>query len=300
MNSPLAQQDYQDIWYTSHDGLKLYARDYSAQQAGLSRGTILCMPGLTRNSADFSIVANHMRKHYRVIAVDQRGRGNSNNDPNPLNYHPGCYVEDMFCLIDHLQLNNIILLGTSLGGLMSLIMASIKPELFNGIILNDVGPEVDTAGLNRIQAYVGKQPVVNNWQDAIQQAQATNQQALPDLDHVAWERFTRAIYREGEEGQLELAYDPAISLNMKVADDASVQADLWPQFTASNKKPMLVIRGESSDILSIDCVKKMCAIHKALVFCQIPNRGHTPLLDEPESLRALKTFLANLPTANRY
>lgn len=296
MSSAQQKQDYKDVWYGSRDGLKLYARDYCAKVNGASQGTILCMHGLTRNSADFSMVAKKLGAQYRVIAADQRGRGESDYDHNPLNYHPGVYVEDMFCLIEHLQIKNIILLGTSLGGLMSLIMASIKPDLFKAIILNDVGPEVDSAGLSRIQSYVGKQTAVKDWQSAVGQAKAINQHALPDLDDAAWNRFAKAIYREGKAGQLELAYDPAIALPMLETAKPSEQADLWRQFTALNKKPMLVIRGESSDILSIDCVNKMRDIHRAFAFCQVPNRGHTPLLDEIESVQALDDFLATLPS----
>ncbi len=291
MSSEAVEKPYKDIWYHSQDGLRLYARDYLPEQNHKAKGTLLCMPGLTRNSADFAALAEHIQDSYRVIAVDQRGRGQSDVDSDPSNYHPGTYVQDMFCLIEKLQLKECILLGTSLGGLMSLIMASLRPDLFKAVILNDVGPEVDPAGLNRIQSYVGKQKAMHSWDEAVTQAQLINQHALPDLDADAWLAFTKAIYRENKNGTLEPAYDPAIALPMVDSSDQSPGADLWPQFTLISHIPLLVIRGEFSDILSVDCVEKMRLMNKDMIFCQVPNRGHTPLLIEQSCLEAIKSFL---------
>jgi pimeloyl-ACP methyl ester carboxylesterase len=294
MNSRGPEGSYQDIWYQSQDNLRLYARDYQPTNNDGTKTTLLCMHGLTRNSADFAALAEHFQKRYRVIAVDQRGRGQSDSDPEPSNYHPGTYVQDMFSLIELLKLEDCILFGTSMGGLMSLIMASLHPGLFQAIILNDVGPEIDQVGLNRIQSYVGKQSTINTWDEAVAQAKMINQHALPDLDAEAWLRFARAIYREDNHGGLELAYDPSIAEPMQTAGEESISANLWPQFNAVASTPLLVIRGESSDILSMSCVNKMRSIHLSMEFCQVPNRGHTPLLDEACSLQAINDFLDGL------
>ena len=288
------EKTYKDIWYHSQDNLRLYARDYQPSGNNGSKITVLCMHGLTRNSADFAVLAKHLQGRYRVIAVDQRGRGQSDFDPEPSNYHPGTYVEDMFCLIELLQLKDCILFGTSMGGLMSQIMASLRPSFFKAIILNDVGPEIDQAGLNRIQSYVGKQQAISTWEEAIAQAKEINKHALPDLDEEAWQNFARAIYREDNAGGIEVAYDPSIALPMQTGGVEAVATDLWPQFNAIINTPLLVIRGGFSDILSMDCVNKMYSIHKGMQFCQVPNRGHTPLLDEVCSLQAIDSFLEGL------
>jgi len=294
MSSTGPERSYQDIWYQSQDNLWLYARDYQPTGNHHAKTTLLCMHGLTRNSADFAALAKHLQQRYRVIAVDQRGRGQSDADPEPMNYHPGTYVQDMFSLIELLQLEECILFGTSMGGLMSLIMASLQPDLFTAIILNDVGPEIDQAGLNRIQSYVGKQAPINTWEEAVAQAKTINQHALPDLDAEAWLRFAKAIYREDSQGRLEVAYDPSIAVPMKTVGEESTSTDLWPQFNAVAGTPLLVIRGEFSDILSMNCVNKMRSIHKGMEFCQVPNRGHTPLLNEVCSLQAINDFLDSL------
>ena len=294
MSSTGPERSYQDIWYQSQDNLWLYARDYQPTGNHHAKTTLLCMHGLTRNSADFAALAKHLQHRCRVIAVDQRGRGQSDADPEPMNYHPGTYVQDMFSLIELLQLEECILFGTSMGGLMSLIMASLQPDLFTAIILNDVGPEIDQAGLNRIQSYVGKQAPINTWEEAVAQAKTINQHALPDLDAEAWLRFAKAIYREDSQGRLEVAYDPSIAVPMKTVGEESTSTDLWPQFNAVAGTPLLVIRGEFSDILSMNCVNKMRSIHKGMKFCQVPNRGHTPLLNEVCSLQAINDFLDSL------
>lgn len=294
MSSTGPERSYQDIWYQSQDNLWLYARDYQPTGNHHAKTTLLCMHGLTRNSADFAALAKHLQQRCRVIAVDQRGRGQSDADPEPMNYHPGTYVQDMFSLIELLQLEECILFGTSMGGLMSLIMASLQPDLFTAIILNDVGPEIDQAGLNRIQSYVGKQAPINTWEEAVAQAKTINQHALPDLDAEAWLRFAKAIYREDSQGRLEVAYDPSIAVPMKTVGEESTSTDLWPQFNAVAGTPLLVIRGEFSDILSMNCVNKMRSIHKGMEFCQVPNRGHTPLLNEVCSLQAINDFLDSL------
>jgi len=294
MSSKSPKKSYQDVWYQSQDNLQLYARDYQPTGDNAAKATILCMHGLTRNSTDFAVLAEHLQEHYRIIAVDQRGRGQSDFDPEPSNYHPGTYIQDMFCLIELLQLKDCILFGTSLGGLMSQIMASLRPELFKAIILNDVGPEIEQTGFNRIQSYVGKQTAINTWEEAVAQAKAINQHALPGLDEEAWLRFAKAIYREDNKGGLIVAYDPSIALPMQSEDSNSITGDLWPQFNAITNTPLLVIRGELSDILSMNCVDKMLSIHKRMKFCQVPNRGHAPLLDEACSLQAISSFLEGL------
>ncbi len=285
--------NYRDHYYYSSDGLRLYARDYLCSDGGTTAKTVLCMHGLTRNSADFAGLAEHLSERYRVISVDNRGRGLSEYDSNSANYAPATYVRDMFTLLADLDVDRVILCGTSMGGLMAFVMAAMQPERIRGMIINDIGPEVAQAGLDRIKAYVGKSKPVSDWQEAIAQAKETNAVAFPDFSDREWEDFTRGIYRDVD-GVPVLAYDPAISQPMSDEKSGAVPPDLWPVFEASAAIPMLVVRGESSDILAPGCVQTMREKHPGLQSVEVPHRGHAPTLNEPTARTAIDDFLAGL------
>lgn len=291
--------NYRDVYYQSTDGLRLYARDYSPREASASgHETILCMHGLTRNSADFAGLANHLSEHYRVIAVDNRGRGLSDYDPHPANYTPVVYVQDMFTLLDALQIEQVILCGTSMGGLMSFMMAAMQPQRVLSMILNDIGPEVAAAGLARIKGYVGSTAPVQSWSEAVAQVKAINAPAFPDFSEQQWEEFARGVYTQSNAEELRLAYDPAIAEPMAESESSAVPPDLWPLFDVAAQKRMLVVRGEHSDILSMDCVAEMQRRSPGLVFQSVRNRGHAPMLTEPEALAAIDAFLGIRPATS--
>lgn len=283
--------DYQEIHYRSADGLTLYARDYR-QQAGLDVPAILCLHGLTRNSADFEGVAAALAADYRIICADQRGRGLSDYDPRPANYQPRVYVDDMFSLLDQLRLEQVIVIGTSMGGLMGMIMAAMQPARIRALVLNDIGPEVDPAGLARIQAYAGKLAPVADWAEAVAQTRQINGPEFPDFDDERWLAFTRALYRE-RDGVPVLAYDPAIAEPFASQDGAAVPPDLWPLFEGL-AMPVLVLRGEHSDILAADCARQMVSRGRHCRLVEVPRRGHAPTLDEPVARRAIEALLAAL------
>jgi pimeloyl-ACP methyl ester carboxylesterase len=287
-----ATAEFEDIWYRSGDGLQLYARDYPCA-AATPGPTLLCMHGLTRNSADFHGLSAQLCQRHRVIAVDQRGRGRSQHDSDPSRYTPATYVQDMFALLDYLQLQRVVLIGTSMGGLMSFIMAAMQPERIQAMVINDIGPEIDPAGLRRLQGYVGKSAPVANWDEALAQAKQINGIAFPDFSEAQWWEFTRGLYVE-QDGVPVLAYDPAIAQPMADAGSGAVPPDLWPVFQASSQIPMLLLRGASSDILAPPCVAKMREQHPGLAFTEIPNRGHAPTLTEAEALAAIDAFLRAL------
>lgn len=290
----MSMANYRDHYYQSTDGLRLYARDYPCRdESNADPSAVLCMHGLTRNSADFAGLADHLSNTFRVISVDNRGRGLSEYDTNVDNYTPATYVQDMFTLLADLDIDKVILCGTSMGGLMSFIMAAMEPARVRGMIINDIGPEVAQEGLDRIKAYVGKSEPVSNWQQAIAQAQEINAAAFPDFSDEQWDEFTRGIYRD-EGGVPVLAYDPAISQPMSDEQSAAVPPDLWPLFEASASIPMLLLRGESSDILAPDCVASMLEKHPGLQFVEVPNRGHAPTLNEAVSRAAIDAFLSAL------
>ena len=278
---------YRDHWYATRDGLRLYARDYAHPSP---RATVLCMHGLSRNSADFEDLCPVLARDCRVIAVDQRGRGRSQYDPHPANYQPGTYVQDMFELLSGLGIGEVIAVGTSMGGLMTMIMAALRPGLLRGAVLNDIGPVIEREGLERIKSYVGKVAPPTDWQDAVAIQRRINGAAFPDFADADWQRFVRRTFREGPAGLPVPAYDPAIAQAM----DSAAPPDLWPAFEALGGVPTLVIRGELSDILSAACVAAMRERKPDLVSAEIPRRGHAPMLDEPESLTAIRGFFAGV------
>ncbi|UTW54715.1 alpha/beta fold hydrolase [Kordiimonas sp. SCSIO 12610] len=283
--------EYQDVYYKSSDGLTLYARDYPHSNP---KHTILCMHGLSRNSADFEEIIPYLHKHSRVIAVDQRGRGKSDYDPSPENYLPTTYVQDMFSLINYLSLDKVTLLGTSMGGLMSMMMAAANPALFEGIIINDIGPVVDPKGLNRIKAYVGKTKPAKTWAEAADRIRELNGPFYPDFTDDDWAKFAKRTYHEDSDGAPVLSYDPNISKPIEQSEEAAVSPDLWPLFEACASIPILVIRGEYSDILHPDTVDEMKRRHPNCMGITIPRVGHAPILNEDKSIAAIANFLDDL------
>lgn len=283
--------EYRDHWFSSEDGLQLYARDYPADTA--EAPVLLCLHGLTRNSADFAELATELQGRFRVLVPDQRGRGRSARDPQPMRYHPGTYVQDMLTLLDAFSINRVVILGTSMGGLMGMLMVAMRPGLVRALILNDIGPEVNSAGLERIKDWVGKPVPVASWEEAAAQVQALNHEALPDLDAAGWMAMARRLYRE-QDGMPVIDYDPAIAVPMAASDDSAVPPDLWPVFDACLPLPVLVVRGETSDILTSDGVESMRRRKPDLVVVEVPGRGHAPLLDEPSARSAIREFLGGL------
>ena len=280
---------YENIWYHSSDGLRLYARDYPGPAAS-TLTPILCMHGLTRSSRDFAWIAAHLGKTRRVISVDQRGRGLSAYDPVIKNYTPATYVHDMFKLLDEEGIGKVILFGTSMGGLMSMLMANMEPARFPGILINDIGPELDPVGLDRIKSYVGTGHTIRSWEDAVAHTREINEVAFPNYSDEEWLRFTRGLYREVD-GRPELAYDAELAKPMLDADSGAVPPDLWPLFDNMASIPMLVVRGALSDILAADCVAEMQSRSPSLQVAEIPDRGHAPMLDEPAAVAAIEAFL---------
>jgi pimeloyl-ACP methyl ester carboxylesterase len=281
--------EHRDVWYQSNDGLRLYARDYPHPAP---RATVLCMHGLTRNSTDFGELCAALNDDFRLIAVDQRGRGRSQYDPNPVRYHPGTYVQDMFTLLAHLGLQQVIAIGTSMGGLMAMMMAALRPGCLRAAVLNDVGPEVDPRGLARIKSYVGKTKAPASWAEAADLCRQINGVAFPDYTDADWMAFARRTFREDANGKPYPAYDPAIAQPINTTQEAAVPPDLWPAFAALHSVPTLVVRGVLSDILSPDCVSAMRARKPDLQVVEVPNRGHAPMLDETAALKAIRSFLA--------
>ena len=281
---------YTEKFWASHDGLQLYARVYPGPEPVVP--SVLCLHGLTRNSRDFEDLAPHLQHRHRVIVPDVRGRGLSARDPNPQNYQPAIYLQDILSLIDSIDAQRVAVIGTSMGGMLAMMLAVGHRERVSGLVLNDMGPEVDPKGLERIKGYAGRLPSPKNWDDAIAQTKSIFGSAWPNLSPTRWSTLTRRGYREDETGALRVDADPMIGEMLRAAPAAT--ANLWPFWKALRGIPMLAIRGAQSDILSAATFAKMKAENPELKQLEVAQRGHVPLLDEPECMAAIDAFLAQV------
>lgn len=281
---------YADGHFTVQDGLQLYYRDYAGPG---DKPPLLCLHGLTRNSHDFAEFAERYSARSRVLALDFRGRGLSDYDPLPARYTPLNYAADVVQLLDGLGIGQAVFIGTSLGGLVTMIIASTAPQRIAGAILNDVGPDVDGAGIGRILTYVGKDKRFESWDEAAETIAGNYGSAFERYSHEDWVAMAKRNCRE-ENGEIRFDYDMAIAEPFKSIGSAPA-ADLWPLFEALSQKPLLVIRGAKSDLLTAATARKMQEVAPAMKLATVPGVGHAPELNEPEALAAIDEFLAKLP-----
>ena len=279
---------YREISYTSQDGLALFCREYAAAQP---RGTVVCLPGLTRNSRDFTALATHLAARYRVLTPDLRGRGNSQWDPQLTHYHPKTYYQDVLQLLSDAVNGPATIIGTSLGGILAMSLAAMAADRVAGIVLNDIGPELAQEGVARIAGYVGVRGAPGTWENAVEQVRTNYGLAYPDFTDADWLAYARASHRERDDGTVIADYDPAIGAALRAAPGGTL--DLWPMWAAI-QKPVLAIRGSRSDILSAATFDRMLQEKPMLVRIEEPNRGHVPLLNEPAVLAGIDAFLAGI------
>ncbi|MSO73048.1 MAG: alpha/beta hydrolase [Rhodospirillaceae bacterium] len=281
---------YTSRFYTSPDGLKLHYRDYAGPaHAPL---TVLCIPGLTRNARDFEDLAPHLAKKYRVLVAELRGRGLSEYAKDPYTYVPPVYVRDIAALLDFAGLTRVALIGTSLGGIVSMILAAVMPARLLGVVINDVGPDIDPEGVARIASYLGKNKPVSNWDEAAAAIKELDGKIYPEYTPADWARMGKRRYVEAPDGSFRIDYDANLA---KPFMNAVKNADLWPFFSRLRELPTLAIRGAASDLLKPDTFVRMKAVVPNLTQVVVPNRGHAPYLDEPEALTAIDVFLSEVP-----
>lgn len=279
---------FEDGYWWSNDGLRLHYRDYPGS-AGCP--PILCIPGLTRNARDFEGVAERLAGQYRVICVELRGRGESAYAKDPMTYVPLTYVQDIDRLIDELKLDRLIAFGTSLGGIVSMLLASTEPKRFAGVLLNDVGPVIERKGLDRIRGYVGKPGAWPTWVHAARALAETNADVYPDYELEDWLRMAKRLYRLNAQGRIVPDYDSKIAEPFRLpGGEAGV--DLWPALDAMRSVPVQIIRGELSDVLGTDTVAQMKKRLDDARVTTVPGVGHTPTLEETQAVRAIDRFLA--------
>lgn len=289
-------QPYAERRWTSHDGLSLYARDYGGGD-GQAKLPVIAIHGLTRNSADFDHISGLIaRSGRRVLAVDVRGRGQSDRATDPMTYQPPVYARDVLALMEAAGISRAVFLGTSMGGLITMAVTALKSRVVAAAILNDIGPEVDKTGLARIASYSGKPVDTPTWPAAAAYAREINGVAFPHYTDADWDAFSRRIFREGTEGSPVLNYDPDISVPIKAAGAKALAPNLWPYFRRlAKKRPTLVIRGETSDLLSADIAQRMQKAAPSMRYVEVPGVGHAPMLDEPAAKSEIFEFLRDLP-----
>lgn len=270
--------------FTTSDGLSLHYEDEG------TGAPVLCLAGLTRNSADFQFLLPHLAG-YRVIRLDYRGRGQSDHAPDPMSYNILREAQDAVELLDHLGLGRTALIGTSRGGLVGMAIAHTHPGRLSGVVLNDIGPEVAAEGLERIMDYVGREPELPDLDTAADALKHVHEAAFPGVPRARWRAQAEAMFAERPGGGLALRYDARLREALIGQAGTGEAPDLWLLFDALRPLPLAAIRGANSDLLGAQTLAAMQARHPGLIAATVPDRGHVPFLDEPEALAAIRALL---------
>jgi pimeloyl-ACP methyl ester carboxylesterase len=280
----------EERFVTTPDGTSIYVRAFGR---ATDAAPVVCLPGLTRNSRDFADLATAMSHDRLVVTPDLRGRGRSDYDMTGESYRPDVYADDVVVVLDSYGIDRAVLLGTSLGGAVSMVVAATNPQRVAGLVLNDVGPKLEKEGFARIQSYAGKLPSLSSWPDVAEQLKVVNPAMVGDLDDDAWLRMAHQQWREFAPGDLRPDHDPAVAAGMRDVDPGDIPTT-WPVFDAIGPVPILVLRGAESDLFSAETAEEMQRRHPGTTVVTIEHRGHCPTLDEPESRAAIAAFLAAL------
>jgi pimeloyl-ACP methyl ester carboxylesterase len=281
-----------DGYWWSNDGLRLHYRDYAGPA---ERPTILCLPGLTRNARDFADVADRLAGEWRLICVNLRGRGESAFAKDPMSYSPLVYVQDIEALIGTLELGRLVTFGTSLGGIISMLLAGTGRAPLAGALINDIGPAIEPAGLARIRGYVGRGGSWPTWLHAARALAESQRAAYPDYGIEDWLGMAKRLCRLTSAGRIVLDYDMRIAEPLRVPG-GEAGFDMWPALTALADVPVLLVRGGISDLLSEATAQEMARRLPRLEQVTLPRVGHAPTLDEPECRDAIDRLLARVLT----
>lgn len=282
--------DWSDGWWTAGDGLRLHYRDYAG---GEGRPPILCIPGLTRNARDFEGVAERLKGDWRLICVELRGRGRSEYAKDPMTYLPPVYWQDVEALIAQLGLGRFVLFGTSLGGLITMLLAMADNKRIGAALLNDIGPELEPQGLDHIRSYVGRSQSWPTWLHAARAICEMQRDRYPDWNTAQWLVYAKRLCKLTQSGRVVFDYDMRIAEPFR-APGGDTGFDLWSAFAGLKGVTSLVVHGEISDLLSRATVKRMLAENPAMEAATVPRVGHAPTLDEPEAAAAIDRLLARV------
>lgn len=286
---------FNEILFKSADGLQLYARDYPAR-IGAAKCPVICIHGLTRNSADFEELAPWIASlGRRVLAVDVRGRGRSAYDADPNQYKTAVYAGDIQQLARQLGIERAVFIGTSMGGLITMAVAMINLKLIVAAVLNDVGPVLSKTGLSRIAGYTGKTTTFLEWDDAVAHVANINQTAFPSYTKEDWEKWAHRAFNQNLTGEWVLKYDPQIALSVR--GNRQKSSSWMAKFAfrrLARRKPTMLIRGKISDLIEPEQADYMRKIAPAMRYVEVQNVGHAPMLMEQEAMRALRQFLEDV------
>lgn len=282
--------EFEHRYWSSRDGLRLHYRDYAGRD---DRPVVVCLHGLTRNARDFSNLAERLAGEWRVICPDMRGRGDSAYARDSATYMPLQYVEDVELLLAEQGISRIVAVGTSLGGLMTAILSAKNPELVAAGALNDIGPVIEPAGLERIRDYVGQGRSFLTWMHAARALEETQGVAFPKFETADWLAMAKRVMTLGQSGRIVFDYDMKIAEPFAKADGAA-PVDLWPAFATLGGRPMLALRGALSDLLSEATLAEMAERLPEAEVLTVPDVGHAPTLDEPEAAAAIDRLLARV------
>ena len=274
------------FWYSA-EGIRLHYRNYEGPR---DKPPILCIPGLTRNARDFEPVAERYAGEWRILCIDLRGRGGSDSDPDPSRYTPGYYVADILKLLDQEGIADAVFFGTSLGGICTMLLASTDADRIAGAMLNDIGPVIDQVGIDRIGGYVGKETRFGSWDEAIETLAVRNREVFPRWERGEWERFSHRIMHETPDG-IAFQYDMRIAQNFRAATEGPQGAN-WHLLESLAGRPVTILRGGLSDLLTQDIAEQMVErLGSDAELAVVPDVGHTPNLEEPESTAAMDRLL---------
>ncbi|HEY0447031.1 MAG TPA: alpha/beta hydrolase [Allosphingosinicella sp.] len=278
---------WSDGYWWSNDGLRLHYRDYAGPG---DLPPIVCIPGLTRNARDFEGVAARLAGAWRVICVELRGRGDSGYAKDPMSYVPLTYLQDMEGLVRELGLERFILFGTSLGGMITMLMASSDKSRLAGALLNDIGPVLEPRGLDHIRAYVGRSQSWPTWLHAARFLAEVQHDRYPNWPLDQWLVYAKRLCKLTPGGRIVFDYDMRIAEPFKLPEGAT-GFDLWRAYDGLSGVPSLLLRGELSDLLSAETAARMAEANPALEVVAVPGVGHAPTLDEPEAAAAIDRLL---------
>lgn len=283
-------QSWQDLFTTSQEGLKLYARRYGPAQSKLL--PVVCLAGLSRNSVDFHELAEHLTgsAERQVFAFDYRGRGRSDYDPDWRNYDLRVELTDVLDMMTAFGIAEAIMIGTSRGGILSMAMPMLRPGAVRGVVLNDMGAVIDGKGLARIRSYVGKLPALKNFSEGAAVLKRISGAQFPDMPDEAWETQARRTWKE-EGGKLTPQYDIKLLKTLENLDLEQPLPTLWPQFGSLAHAPVLIVRGENSDILAQNTAEEMQKRHPDCDLHVVPGQGHAPLLADAPTLNRIAAFV---------
>lgn len=289
MNNRSDVIDINSVFFSSRDGIRLHVKDYQPHTPTKAL-PVICLPGLSRNGRDFDRLAQFLASQEdaarRVVAFDYRGRGLSANDPNWENYNIVTEAEDVVTGLTVLGIEHGIFIGTSRGGLITMVLAATRPTAIKGLVLNDIGPAIDGSGLMQIRAYLTHPPKPKNWDEAIEAQKALMGKSFPAFSEDEWAHEAECRYRNVD-GKFKADYDPKLANTMKALDAGSRIPTAWPQFGGLGKVPMLTIRGENSNILSQKTLQQMSEVHENMETLVVEGQGHAPALhtgDIPEKI----------------